>query len=128
MSKHKLKPAQEYLLWGWVQPERNTVWLEQKLFSKLNGLKLTPEQQSLMDSGIQMDQGALGTTKPSQPFKNLQRHLIASIGTQMQANTVLLTNVEHMVDHKFNLRWVLATSHKPALMPREESNLLNLDL
>ena len=75
-----------------------------------------------------MDQGALGTTKLSQPFKNLQRHLIASIGTQMQANTVLLTNVEHMVDHKFNLCWVLATSHKPALMPREESNLLNLDL
>ena len=68
------------------------------------GMKLTPEQQSLMDNGIQMDQGALGTTKPSQPFQNLQRHLIASIGTQMQANTVLLTNVEHMVDHKFNLR------------------------
>ena len=118
----------ESLLRGWFKPEQNTVWLEQKLFSKLNGLKLTLEQQSLMDSGIQMDQEALGTTKPSQLFKNLQRHLIASIGTQMQANTVLLTNVEHMVDHKFNLRWVLAPSHKPALMPREESNLLILNL
>ena len=81
-----------------------------------------------MDSGIRMDQGALGTTQPSQPFINLQRCLIASIGTQRQAKTILLTNVEHMVDHKFNLHWVLATSHKPALMPREKSNLLNLDL
>ena len=81
-----------------------------------------------MDSGIWIDQGTLGTTQPSQPFINLQRCLIASIGTQRQAKTILLTNVEHMVDHKFNLHWLLATSHKPALMPREKSNLLNLDL
>ena len=81
-----------------------------------------------MDSGIQMDQGALGRTQPSQLFNNLLRRLIASIGTQRQAKTFLLTNVEHMVDQKFNLRWVLVTYHKPALMPREESNLLNLDL
>ena len=88
-----------------------------KLFSKLNGLKLTPEQESLVDSSIWMDQWALGKTQPSQPFNILQRCLIASISAQRQANTVLLTNVDRMVDHKFNLHWVLATSHKPAFMP-----------
>ena len=41
VSKHKLKPVRESLLQGWFQPEQNTVWLETKLFSKLNGLKLT---------------------------------------------------------------------------------------
>ena len=54
VSKHKLKPVRESLLQGWFQPEQNTVWLETKLFSKLNGLKLTPEKQSLVDSGIWM--------------------------------------------------------------------------
>ena len=26
VSKHKLRPDQECLLWGWFQPEQNTVW------------------------------------------------------------------------------------------------------
>ena len=59
VSKYKLKLLGESLLQGRFQPEQNTVWSEQKLLCKLKGLKLTPEQQSLVDSGIQMDQWTL---------------------------------------------------------------------
>ena len=65
MSKHKLKPVRESLLQGWFQPEQNIVWSEQTLLSKLNGLKLTLEKQSLVDSGIRIDQWAQGKTQLS---------------------------------------------------------------
>ena len=56
VNKCKLKPVIESLLRGWFQPKQKILWSEQKLFSKLNSLKFTLEQQSLVDSGIQMDQ------------------------------------------------------------------------
>ena len=65
VSKCKLKPVRESLLQGWFQPEQNIVWSEQTLFSKLNGLKLTLEKQSLVDNGIGIYQWALGKTQLS---------------------------------------------------------------
>ena len=59
VSKHKQKLIGERMLRKWFQPEFNMVWLESKVFSRLNGLKLTLEQQSLVESGIRMDQWAL---------------------------------------------------------------------
>ena len=47
------------MLRDWYQPERGYVWVEQKVFDKLNHLKLAPEQQSSVDSGIRIDQWAL---------------------------------------------------------------------
>ena len=55
MSKHKLKLIGESMLREWFQPDHNMVWSESKVFSRLNSLKLTTEQQSLVDSGIRMD-------------------------------------------------------------------------
>ena len=87
MSKHKQKLIGERMLWKWFQPEFNMVWLESKVFSRLNSHKLTPEQQSLVDSGIRMDHWALGKTQASQPFNDLQWQLIASIDANRQAST-----------------------------------------
>ena len=51
------------MLQDWYQPECNTVWAESKVFGKLLNLKLAPEQQSLADSSIWMDQLALGKSQ-----------------------------------------------------------------
>ena len=91
------------------------------------GLKLTPEQQSSEDRGIRMDQWTLGKTQPSQPFNDLLRCLITSISTQRQANAILQTLVDCMVDHKLNLCHVLATNHKPAFMPRDMRDHFKFD-
>ena len=58
------------MLRDWYHPEHNTVWMESKVFGKLNGLKLTPEQQSSVDSSIRMDQWALGKSQASQLFND----------------------------------------------------------
>ena len=56
VSKCKVGYVGERMLWDWYQPECNTVWTKSKVFSKLNSLKLTPEQQSSVDSSIWMNQ------------------------------------------------------------------------
>ena len=94
---------------------------------KPSRLKLTPDQQSLVDNSIRMDQWAMDKSQPSQPLNDLQRHLIASSGTQRQAKTALLTNVDCMANHKISLCHVLATAHKLAFMPKVKRNLLNLN-
>ena len=112
------------MLWEWFQPDHNTVWLESKAFSRLNSLKLTMEQQSLVDSGIRMDHWALGKTHASQLFNDLQLRLITSINANRQASAILLTNV----DHTFSLDQILASAHPDAFMPKEERDLFKLDL
>ena len=67
------------------QPERNTVWTESKVFGKLFNLKIIPEQQSSVESGIWIDQWALGKSQAWQLFKDLQRQLIFFIHVQRQA-------------------------------------------
>ena len=64
------------MLCDWYQPERNTVWAEPKVFAKLGNLKLAPEQQSSVDSGICLDQWALGELQVAEPFNDLQRRII----------------------------------------------------
>ena len=44
-----------FLVHIWFQPVSSSVWAEQKVFGKLNGLKLAPEQQASVDSGIRID-------------------------------------------------------------------------
>ena len=122
-----LKSFGESLLWGWFQPELNIVGSEHKLLHKLKGLELTPEQHSLADSAIVMNQWALGKTQPFQPFNDLLRRLITSIGTQRQTNTILLILAYRMADQKLNLHHVLATTNKPAIMPRDKRNHFKFD-
>ena len=56
-----------------------------RVFCKFLNIKLAPEQQSSVDSGIQMDQWALGKSQAWQLFKDLQRQLIFFIYVQRQA-------------------------------------------
>ena len=71
-SNYRLGIVGEHMLWDWFQPQRNTVWAEAKVNAKLQGLMLVPEQQSAVDSGIRLDQWALGRTQSQQPFNNLK--------------------------------------------------------
>ena len=56
VSNHQLGFVREHMLWDWYQPDHGSVWAEQKVKGKLNDLKLAPEQQSSMDSGIHNNQ------------------------------------------------------------------------
>ena len=62
----------ERMLWDWFQPEMNTVWAEAKVNAKLHNLALVLEQQSAVDSGICLDQWALGRTQSAQLFNDLK--------------------------------------------------------
>ena len=55
VSNHRLGLAGEHMLRDWYQLEHNSVWAEQKVFDKLNDLKLTPEQQISVERGIHID-------------------------------------------------------------------------
>ena len=79
VSRHHLGFVGERMLHDWYQPEQNTVWAEYKVFAKLINLKLAPEQQSSVDSGICIDQWALGKSQSQQPFNDWQRILIYSL-------------------------------------------------
>ena len=60
VSNRLLGFVRERILHDWYQPEHGSVWAEQKVFDKINNLKLAPEQQSSVDSGIRIDQWVLG--------------------------------------------------------------------
>ena len=66
----------ERMLRDWYQPEGGSVWAEQKVFDRLNTLKLAPEQKSSVDSSIRCDQWALDRSQSQQLFNNLLRQLI----------------------------------------------------
>ena len=88
VSNHHLGFVGECMLHDRYQPERNSVWAEQKVFDKLIDLKLAPEQQSSVDSGIRFDQWALGRSQSQQPFNDLSRRLIYSLNASHQASTI----------------------------------------
>ena len=81
-----------------------------------------------MESGIWIDQWALGKSQAWQLFKDLQRQLIFSINMQREASTILITNVDQMANHKFTLDQTLSTAHPGAFLPRGERDLFYLDL
>ena len=63
VSNYQLGLVRECMLHDWYQPEHGSVWVEQKVFNKLYGLKLAPEQQSSMGSNITFNQWALGRSQ-----------------------------------------------------------------
>ena len=66
ISGHSFRPQEvsnchlgfvgDRILSDWYHPERGSVWAEQKVFDKLNDLKLAPEQKSSVDNVILIDQ------------------------------------------------------------------------
>ena len=95
--------------------------------SKLNNLKLAPEQQSAVDSGISFHQWALGRTQSQQLFNNLKRRLISSLASSQQASTLLFANRDQIGRHCLTIEQALANKAKGAFLPVRERDLYNLD-
>ena len=76
------------MLHDWYQLDCGSARAEQKVFNKLNNLKLAPEQQSSVDSSIRLDQWALGRSQSQQPFIELSRRLICSLNASCQASKI----------------------------------------
>ena len=91
------------MLRDWLQPQQGTVWSEQRVIGKLQGLKLAPEQQSTVDTGVKVDQFCLVRSHSQQPFNNLKRRLIESICASRQAATLLMANGGKVAGHRHTI-------------------------
>ena len=69
------------MLKDWFTLGRFKVWPEAKLNASLDKLALVSDQQSILDSGIRLDQWTLDMSKAAQPFNAFKRQLISSITT-----------------------------------------------
>ena len=116
----------ERMLRDWFQRQRNTVWTEAKVNAKLQGLTLVPEQQSAVDSGIPLDQWALGRTQSAQPFNDLKQQLISSISLSRQASTVLMTNGDYLAGHRHQIKQATTDATPQAFLPVRERDLFYL--
>ena len=85
---------------------------------------LVPEQQSAVDSGIRLDQWALGRTQSSQPFNNLKRWLISSISSSRQASTVLMA--DYLAAHRHQIEQATTDAAPQAFLSVKERDLFNL--
>ena len=56
----------------------------------------------------------------------MKRQLITSIAVSRQASTLLLTNVDQTVDHRFSLDQLLSGVSQEAFLPPGERDLFNL--
>ena len=112
------------MLQDWYQPQRGMVWPEQKVFGKLNKLKLAPDQQSMVDSGVRVDQFALGRSHSQQPFNDPRRRLIFSI---RQESTILMANGDQVADHCLTIDQALIRANKEAFLPVNKRDPFNLD-
>ena len=100
------------MLQDWYQLQRSTVWHEQKVFGKLNKLKLAPDQQSVVDSGVRVDQFALGWSHSQQPFNGQRRWFIYSINTSRQVSTILMANGDQVADQRLTIDQAFIHNHK----------------
>ena len=55
VSNRHLGFVRERMLHDWYQPVGGSVWSELRVFDRLKGLMLAPEQQSSVDSGVWVD-------------------------------------------------------------------------
>merc|ERR1712163_1463 len=92
----------------WFTPKRNTVWPEAKVNSSLSKLTLVLDQQSILDSGIRLDQWTLERSQAAQPFNAFKRQLISSIRAQRQSQVVLIANMDNLATHRHNIQDTMA--------------------
>ena len=127
VTNHRLGFVREHILPDWYQLERNSVWAEQKVFDKLNILKLAPEQQSSVDSGIYIEQWALRRLMLQKPFNDLRRRLIYSLNPSCQASTILMDNADQVADYCHKFDQALTNKAQGAFLPIRERDLFLLD-
>ena len=126
VSNRRLGLVGERMLWDWFQSERNTVWEEAKVNAELHNLALVLEQQSAVDSGICLDQWALGRTQSAQPFNDLKQQLISSISLSRQASTILMANTDYLAGHCHQIKQATTDATPKAFLPVRERDLFNL--
>ena len=80
------------MLQDWFQPQRGTVWSEPRVFGKVKGLRLVPEQHSTVDNGVRVNQFGLTRSHSQQSFNDLKRRLIYSVYASCQTATLLMAN------------------------------------
>ena len=102
------------------------MWPEAKVNTKLHNLALVLKKQSAVDSGICLDQWALGRTQASQPFNDLKWWLISSINSSRQASIVLMANVDYLTGHDHQIENATADAAPQAFLPIRERDLFNL--
>ena len=83
------------------------MWSEQRVFGKLQQLKLAPEQQSMVESGVRLDQFSLKRSHSQQPFNDLKRRLIYSIYASDQVATLLMANGDQVAGHHLTINQAL---------------------
>ena len=103
------------------------MWVEQKVFDKLNHLKLAPEQQSSVHSGIRINQWALGRSQSQQPFNDLRSRLIYSIDSSRQVSTILMANGDQVADHHHKIDHALTNAAQGVFLPVRERDLFSFD-
>ena len=79
-----------------------------------------------MDSGIYLDQWALGRTPSSQLFNDLKRQLISSISLSRQASPVLMAYADYLAAHHHQIEQATADAAPQAFLPVKERDLFNL--
>ena len=100
------------MLRDWFTPRRNTVWPEAKVNASLGKLALVSDQQSILNSGIRLDQWTLERSQAAQPFNAFKRQLISSISAQRQSQVVLIANADYLVGHRHQTQDSTAAQQK----------------
>ena len=127
MSNHKLGLVGVCMLQDWLQPQRGMVWSEPRVFGKLQGLRLAPEQQSTVDNGVRVDQFGLARSHSQQPFNDLKRRLIDSICASRQAATLLMAKSDQVAGHCHTIDQALKHAYCEAFLPVRKREIYNLD-
>ena len=115
------------MLLDWYQPEHGSVWPEQKVFHRLRGLTLAPEQQSSVDSGVRVNQWALTKSQLQQPCYPMCKRLIYLINANRQASTILMANRDFIADRPLEIDQATTTAPQEAFFPVRERDLYHLD-
>ena len=127
VSNRRLGFVGERMLCDWYQPVWGSVWPEHRVFDRLKGLTLAPEQQSSVDSGVHVNQWALTKSQSQQPFNVMCKRLIYSINANNKASTILMANADFMVDHRPEIDQATTTAAQGAFLPIRERDLFQLD-
>ena len=114
------------MLRDWFTPRRNRVWPEAKINSSLRNLALVGDQQSILDSGIGLDQWTLERSQAAQPFNIFKKQLISSIRAQMKSQIVMIVNLDNLVGHRHQIQDAMADAAKGAFCPIRERDLFLL--
>ncbi len=114
------------MLRDWFMPMRISVWPLAKINSCLSNLTLALDQQSILDSGIRLNQWTLERSQAAQPFNAFKRELISSIFSQRQSSVILMSNVDYLASHCHQIKEAVADVAPRAFHQVREKDFFSL--